>query len=1041
MTDLINTSDLNDWLSNPDRTHLKHKYDGTAAPGVTNDVDEGYSVGSMWFDVTNDKAYVCTDITDGAAVWTEITAGASGGDAWSDPVDAVITPDADGTRDLATTGTRFATGYFDNLDVTTNIVVGGTVDGRDLAADGAVIDGLGTLSTENKITSLAGANYTTFRDVNKLMHSVGVTVSGDLITDGGSGTIDIAEVNGFIRATDSQTADLVAFTVAASSGVALTSNSLNYVYVEYNSGSPQIAVTTTKRTDLNTNVYLGSVYRYTTELHITNGVGQYVGDHGALMSQRMIGTNQPARESGAVLSGSGTRNIAVTTGVFWSGLKQVTTASIDTSVSGTFRYFYRDGAGGFTEVQSVTQINNTQYDDGSGTLATLTNGRYGVHWVYLGADGDYYVLYGRGNYTLGQAESAQAPSTVPPHFEGHVIIIGKIIIQKDASSFETVQSAFNTIFSPSLVEDHGALSGLTDDDHTQYLLADGTRTLSGNLTITGTVDGRDIAVDGTKLDTIATNADVTDATNVAAAGAVMDSDFSTNGTMIRTGSGTYTNRTITGTTDEIDVANGDGVSGNPTIGLSDDPIVPGTGRLRIPVGTTAQRPGTPADGDLRVNTTSGTTEIYRSAAWRDLEAGGGGGIAWSDPVDADIIPDADGTRDLGATATRFAETYTDALFVTNNITVGGTVGGRNLTTDGTKLDGIEALADVTDAANVAAAGAVMDSDFSAGEGFMRKTGSGTYEAIKSNLSASVDPTTTDDTNSGYSVGSRWINTTDDIEFVCLDATASAAVWKETTLIEYEVEFLVIGGGGGGAGAGLDGGGGGAGGYRCSVSGESSGGGGSAEGTLTVQKNAVYGAVVGAGGAAGSNGVDSSFGSITSVGGGAGGQGTNSGSDGGSGGGGGGDGSSTDHSGGSGTGNQGYAGGAGNDDGGGGGGAGAAGTDGNFASGLAGDGGNGVSSSINGTATTRGGGGGGGGEDGGTGGTGGGGDGGAGTTGTAGTANTGGGGGGGDNGAGAAGGSGLVIIRYLGAQRGTGGTVTSSGGYTIHTFTSSSTYTA
>jgi hypothetical protein len=41
----------------------------------------------------------------------------------------------------------------------------------------------------------------------------------------------------------------------------------------------------------------------------------------------------------------------------------------------------------------------------------------------------------------------------------------------------------------------------------------------------------------------------------------------------------------------------------------------------------------------------------------------------------------------------------------------------------------------------------------------------------------------------------------------------------------------------------------------------------------------------------------------------------------------------------------------------------------------------------------------------------------------------------------AGGSGVVIIRYLGSQRGTGGTVTSAGGYTIHTFTSSGTYTA
>lgn len=57
------------------------------------------------------------------------------------------------------------------------------------------------------------------------------------------------------------------------------------------------------------------------------------------------------------------------------------------------------------------------------------------------------------------------------------------------------------------------------------------------------------------------------------------------------------------------------------------------------------------------------------------------------------------------------------------------------------------------------------------------------------------------------------------------------------------------------------------------------------------------------------------------------------------------------------------------------------------------------------------------------------------------ANTGGGGGGGKNGGSGTGGSGVCIIRYAGAQRGTGGNVTSVGGYTIHTFTSSGTFTA
>lgn len=53
---------------------------------------------------------------------------------------------------------------------------------------------------------------------------------------------------------------------------------------------------------------------------------------------------------------------------------------------------------------------------------------------------------------------------------------------------------------------------------------------------------------------------------------------------------------------------------------------------------------------------------------------------------------------------------TAAINVTGNIVVSGTVDGRDVATDGTKLDGIEANADVTDATNVNAAGATMNTD-------------------------------------------------------------------------------------------------------------------------------------------------------------------------------------------------------------------------------------------------------------------------------------------------------------------------------------------
>jgi hypothetical protein len=240
---------------------------------------------------------------------------------------------------------------------------------------------------------------------------------------------------------------------------------------------------------------------------------------------------------------------------------------------------------------------------------------------------------------------------------------------------------------------------------------------------------------------------------------------------------------------------------------------------------------------------------------------------------------------------------------------------------------------------------------------------------------------------------------------------------------YSVDYLVIAGGGGGCGAAQRGGGGGAGGYR--------------EATTTLSIGTAYTVTIGAGGAATSNGSDSVFGSITSTGGGRGANSTLTGGAGGSGGGGG----NAGGGGGAGTSGQGFNGGASEGFSGTGGGGGANGVGANGLSG-GGSGGSGKTSSINGTSTTRGGGGGGGNSSG-NGGAGGGGSGAAGSgSPTSGTVNTGGGGGGNWDGSGtASGGSGIVIIRYLGSQRGTGGTVTSSGGYTIHTFTSSGTYTA
>ena len=98
-----------------------------------------------------------------------------------------------------------------------------------------------------------------------------------------------------------------------------------------------------------------------------------------------------------------------------------------------------------------------------------------------------------------------------------------------------------------------------------------------------------------------------------------------------------------------------------------------------------------------------------------------------------------------------------------NVALSGTVDGRDVAADGTVLDT-----------------AILDADFAAADGFLRKTGAGAYEAIKANMGAAVAPVVTDDSAAGYAIGSRWLDTTADKEYVCLDASAGAAVWIETT---------------------------------------------------------------------------------------------------------------------------------------------------------------------------------------------------------------------------------------------------------------------
>ena len=98
---------------------LKVKLDGTAAPTVNDDVDLGYAVGSRWFDITNDKEYVCLDNTDGAAVWTETTGAGGGASTFVDLTDTPANFTSKAGKTLKVNSTPNAVEFTNDTNVTT----------------------------------------------------------------------------------------------------------------------------------------------------------------------------------------------------------------------------------------------------------------------------------------------------------------------------------------------------------------------------------------------------------------------------------------------------------------------------------------------------------------------------------------------------------------------------------------------------------------------------------------------------------------------------------------------------------------------------------------------------------------------------------------------------------------------------------------------------------------------------------------------------------------------------------------------------------
>lgn len=316
---------------------------------------------------------------------------------------------------------------------------------------------------------LSAADALAAEDLSDTLASTGNVSAGLVVyvdsTDNGDGslTLPAIQVNLFDNAIFTgkpKTYNVSGGTTGIGSIPALTDNTVNYIIIKYNGGAPVYdVITDVSIINLSNNTPYITVYRDGTVLHQIGWDAPASGLADKLFL-RFAKTRRFEREEGLVLSESATRVVNIASGIVWNGAHRQTLDAFASNVDSW--HFWKHVGGVWTVDHTTTQYNNTQYDDGT-DLQTLITNRYTINWIYRGQEQTKHAFYVLGNQNYVRFEDAQtapAPTDLPNIILKHAILVGRIIVLKNASTASAIESAFSTVFISAPVTNHASLDNL-----------------------------------------------------------------------------------------------------------------------------------------------------------------------------------------------------------------------------------------------------------------------------------------------------------------------------------------------------------------------------------------------------------------------------------------------------------------------------------------------------------------------------------------------------------------------------------------------------
>jgi len=328
-----------------------------------------------------------------------------------------------------------------------------------------------------------GEKYSEIFDAKDLITSgaMGLHEGGELSTGSGF-TINVTRGYGYLE-DDSVSPEIYKRVSWNNTSIVLSANEDVYVYFNIN----EILTSSSVRPNNQQSIILGRVVTNSTGIEIIEQ-SKSDADHTVnKISTALRNVFGVLFSNGGLITTNNSRQFSISSGRYYLGEIEVNFNS--KSFTENFIPIYRSATvGQWVILPQTNVVDNTIFDDGSGTLVSPPINNYVKHTLYLTVNQNtpkVYLVIGQNSFTsLSLAE--QSPlNLIPSWFREHTVILGSVITSFSTPTFLSAidlrPRPASASSSNSGTNNHSALINLDVDSHLQYLPRTGSRPMTGNL--------------------------------------------------------------------------------------------------------------------------------------------------------------------------------------------------------------------------------------------------------------------------------------------------------------------------------------------------------------------------------------------------------------------------------------------------------------------------------------------------------------------------------------------------------------------------------